>query len=79
MLNNASYYKYEFNPNKQEFEICVMFNGEKFCYTSKPRLFNSELLLLVIKKNKVVFDKVNRYMKNDFIIDIENNKFSKVN
>lgn len=78
-LNKSSYYKYNFDSNKQVFDICILFNGEKFCYTSKPLLFNSELLLLIIKKNKVVIDKANSYIKKDLIINIEKNKFNRVN
>lgn len=78
-LTKSTYYKYDFNSSKLEFEICVVFNGEKFCYTSKPLLFNSELLLLIIKGNKVVIDKANMYLKRDLISAIEKDKITKVN
>jgi len=78
-LTKATYYKYDFNSTKKEFEICIVFNGEKFCYTSKPLLFNSEMILLIIKGNKVVIEKVNMYIKSDLISAIEKNKIKKVN
>ena len=77
-LAKAEYYKFDFNPGKKNFEICVIYNGKKVCYTSHSLLFNSELLLLIVNGNKIDINKASIYIKRELITAIEKNKISKV-
>jgi len=78
-LSKANYYKFDFKPGKKDFEICVVYNGNKVCYTSHPLLFNSELLLLIANGKKIEINKANMYIKRELITAIEKYKISKVN
>jgi len=62
----------------KEVDITIKYHGENYSFTSDPVLFNSELLLIVIRGNKVSIDKVNRSLKGDLNRDIENGKIKQI-
>lgn len=77
-LSKNTYCKFSFKSDTKDVDITIRYNGENYSYTSHPLLFNTELLLIVIRGNKVIIDKVNQGLKNNLIKDIDKGKIKKI-
>ena len=78
-FTRGTYKVLNFKSEVKDVDICVKYNDKKECLSIKPILFNTDLYLVKIKKDKIILDRTPKNVRKTLISDIKNGKYVEMN